>query len=189
MRRRLITLATAALLAVGGFAAAAVASGGDPLGILDDQGTSTVESSVQTSTIQTSTEQESTEQESTDEESTEVEETSKQTTTEIEAQPTTTAAAEQKVTICHHTGSAKHPFHEISVDEHAVDAHTGHGDTLGACPAAPPAATTAAHHGKGPKQASHQEPHAAHSGEHDGGHVSHGNGRNAGGHGSRHGGK
>lgn len=45
--------------------------------------------------------------------------------------------AAHKVMLCHHTGSWKHPFHAITVDEHAVTAHTAHGDTLGACPSTP----------------------------------------------------
>src|SRR3954447_9500016 len=54
--------------------------------------------------------------------------------------------AKHKVTLCHHTGSWKHPFHAISVDEHAVTAHTAHGDTLGACPATPADATPPSKH-------------------------------------------
>jgi hypothetical protein len=38
-----------------------------------------------------------------------------------------------KVTICHHTHSQKNPFVTITVSEHAVPAHLGHGDTVGAC--------------------------------------------------------
>jgi hypothetical protein len=41
--------------------------------------------------------------------------------------------ASHRVTVCHHTGSWKHPFHTVSVDEHALPAHSGHGDTVGAC--------------------------------------------------------
>jgi hypothetical protein len=39
-----------------------------------------------------------------------------------------------KVTLCHHTHSAKHPFVTITVGEPAVPAHLRHGDTLGPCP-------------------------------------------------------
>jgi hypothetical protein len=39
------------------------------------------------------------------------------------------------VTICHHTGSRRHPFHTITVNAHALKAHLGqHGDTIGPCP-------------------------------------------------------
>jgi hypothetical protein len=38
-----------------------------------------------------------------------------------------------RVTICHHTGSRKHPMHTITVSSHAWPAHSHHGDTLGPC--------------------------------------------------------
>ena len=38
-----------------------------------------------------------------------------------------------KVTICHHTHSQHNPFVTITVSEHALPAHLGHGDTVGAC--------------------------------------------------------
>jgi hypothetical protein len=40
---------------------------------------------------------------------------------------------EKKVTICHRTGSKKHPFVTIRVSRRAVPAHLRHGDTLGPC--------------------------------------------------------
>jgi hypothetical protein len=61
------------------------------------------------------------------------------------------AAAKQyadKVTICHHTGSKKKPFHTISVAAAAVPAHLNHGDTLGPCPTTAPS-PTASTKGKG----------------------------------------
>jgi hypothetical protein len=65
-----------------------------------------------------------------------------------------------RVTICHLTGSKKHPGHTITVSSHAVRAHLRHGDHLGACTgletrkgkhdkghAAKPAASTSTTHG------------------------------------------
>lgn len=40
---------------------------------------------------------------------------------------------EDKVTICHRTGSKKKPFHTIRVSRNALKAHLKHGDVLGAC--------------------------------------------------------
>jgi hypothetical protein len=67
-----------------------------------------------------------------------------------------------RVTICHVTGSKKHPAHTITVSSNAVRAHLRHGDHLGACTglelrkgihgkghAAKPAASTTATHGNG----------------------------------------
>jgi hypothetical protein len=56
--------------------------------------------------------------------------------------------AAHKVMLCHHTGSWKHPFHAISVDQHAATAHTARGDTLGACPATPADGTPPTKHEK-----------------------------------------
>ena len=41
---------------------------------------------------------------------------------------TKTTDAAVKVSLCHHTGSWKHPYHLIRVSSHAVDAHRRHGD-------------------------------------------------------------
>src|SRR5829696_8232619 len=49
------------------------------------------------------------------------------------------AAASQyadKVTICHHTHSQKHPFVTITVSRNALPAHLRHGDMIGSCAAA-----------------------------------------------------
>jgi len=48
--------------------------------------------------------------------------------------PTAAQYPASKVTICHHTHSQKNPFVTITVSEHALPAHLGHGDTVGACP-------------------------------------------------------
>src|SRR5436305_2203943 len=43
------------------------------------------------------------------------------------------AQYQYRVTICHITGSKKHPAHTITVSSAAVAAHLRHGDHLGAC--------------------------------------------------------
>ena len=58
-----------------------------------------------------------------------------------------------RVQVCHRTHSKKHPSHTITVSVKALKAHLRHGDTLGACAAAAPAAPkthgkSGEHHGK-----------------------------------------
>ena len=136
MRRRFIGLLATGLLLVAGFTAAAVASGGSPFELLKDQPATTGEPTSARSTRDES-EDVTTEDATKDEESSDEETTSKATT-----------QAEHRVTICHHTGSQRHPFHPITVDEHALTAHTGHGDTVGPCPTTAASTTPAAKHGK-----------------------------------------
>ena len=54
----------------------------------------------------------------------------------------TTVPASGKVTICHHTHSAKNPGVTITVDVHAWKAHQKHGDTVGACTTTTTTSTT-----------------------------------------------
>ncbi len=49
------------------------------------------------------------------------------------------AQYQYRVTICHRTGSKKHPAHTITVSSAAVAAHLRHGDHLGACTSSEPA--------------------------------------------------
>jgi hypothetical protein len=58
-----------------------------------------------------------------------------------------------KVTICHHTGSKKHPWHQITISNKAVAAHLRHGDSL--LLPCPTTATVAKHHGKPSSDTSH----------------------------------
>lgn len=152
MRRRLfVALLATGLLLVAGFTAAAVASGGSPFGFLDDQpATTDVTTTGQDALDQTArdetTSAESTTDESSEDESADDEKADEETATGATA--TAPSDVEHKVTICHHTGSQKHPFHPITVDEHAVPAHTGHGDTVGPCPATTPSTAPAGKHGK-----------------------------------------
>ena len=46
---------------------------------------------------------------------------------------TTTVVGSRKVSVCHRTGSKKHPFVTIKIAQSAVKAHLRHGDAFGAC--------------------------------------------------------
>ena len=152
MRRRLfVALLAAGLLLVAGFTAAAVASGGSPFALLADQSRTANETTTDQGTLDRNTTEKATSTESSEDESSEDESAEGQKTHEKTA--TDEAKSSQKVTICHHTGSKKHPFHAITVDVHAVLAHTGHGDTVGPCPATTSNTAPAAKHGK-PKHSS-----------------------------------
>ena len=60
-------------------------------------------------------------------------------------QYSSTTQYQSRVTICHRTGSKKHPGHTITVSSAAVNAHLKHGDHLGACTGT----ETAKSHGNG----------------------------------------
>jgi hypothetical protein len=68
------------------------------------------------------------------------------------------AAAQYKITICHHTHSKKHPTRTIKVSVNAWKAHAKHGDTMGACaPAAAPSKKANGHSESKPAAASNSE--------------------------------
>src|SRR3954451_2769709 len=91
-----------------------------------------------------------------------------------------TAASAQyqyQVTICHMTGSKKHPAHTIHVAAAAVQAHLKHGDHLGPCGASEPGRKS---HGNGQSSTAPTAPTAPTHGNGNG--NGHGNG-NGNGHG------
>lgn len=145
MRRPITVLATGLLL-LAGFTAAAVASGGSPLDLIASPATTAHDAGARHSArpkraVASASSQPRPAEESggdTDEDRAEV------------AEPRTTRQSERKVVICHHTGSWKHPFHPINVDQRSVAAHTRHGDTLGNCPSVPASEPRASRHGKPP---------------------------------------
>jgi hypothetical protein len=144
VRRRLfVALLGAGLLLVAGFTAASVASGGSPFSLLADQPRAAGDTTTDRDTLDRTTTEQATSAQSTEDESSE-DESAKDEKAE-EKTRTDESKSNQKVTICHHTGSKKHPFHPITVNEHALAAHTGHGDTVGRCPAI---TAPAAKHGK-----------------------------------------
>jgi hypothetical protein len=103
---------TVVALGAAGFAAASIAAGGHFVQMLTGTGDTVTTPTVTVATTTTST-----------------------------TTPTTTGeggGGGRRVTLCHHTGSKKHPFHTITVDQHAVGAHLRHGDTPGACPTVAP---------------------------------------------------
>ena len=64
---------------------------------------------------------------------------------------TGTGPLPSRITICHHTGSKKHPSHALTINRHAWPAHARHGDTLGPCTKSPAqtGALTIPKHGNG----------------------------------------
>ena len=56
-----------------------------------------------------------------------------------------------RVSVCHHTGSRKHPWHAITIGGGALTAHLGHGDQMAPCPTTVPTF----HHGNSSDENSH----------------------------------
>jgi hypothetical protein len=78
-----------------------------------------------------------------------------------------------RVTICHHTGSKKHPWHLITISNNAVPAHLRHHDQMPPCPTT---ATVAKHHGKPSSDPSHSQSSTGPQG-HENNEGDHGNGK------------
>jgi hypothetical protein len=81
------------------------------------------------------------------------------------------AQYQYKVTICHHTGSKKHPWHLITISNRAVPAHLRHHDQMPPCPTT--LTTTGHHHGHGQGPSSNSQ---GHDQDDDGGGHGHDNG-------------
>ena len=90
------------------------------------------------------------------------------------------AQYQYKVTICHHTGSKKHPWHLITISNKAVPAHLRHHDVMPPCP--PPPSTAAKHHGKPSSDTSHGQSSSGTQG-HENNQGGNGNGKDNGHHG------
>jgi hypothetical protein len=152
MKSRLMTLAVTGLLLLTGFTAAAIAGAGSPLDLLTSPAKSPGAShrgkptSAPEQSSARSRKAEEADRDS-DDERAEAEENHPR------------SSSKQKVLICHHTGSWKHPFHPIAVDGHAVPAHTGHGDTVGSCPSL----STSGRAGKNGKPSRPQHPVGPHA--------------------------
>lgn len=138
MRRRLIALLVGVLVVLVAFTAAAVASGVNPLGLMPDKSATQADHALrakhkakQLHATTTQPQQGGPADDSSrgDELGDDDEDGSK-----TQADPSAKTTESHKLRVCHHTGSWKHPVHEISVDEHALPALQAHGDTLGACP-------------------------------------------------------
>ena len=88
------------------------------------------------------------------------------------------AQYQYKVTICHHTGSTKHPWHTISISNRAVAAHLRHGDFVvtptAPCPPKPGQVTTVS-----PTKHGHSKSHTSSSSQN-----AQGKDNNSGGHGN-----
>jgi hypothetical protein len=90
------------------------------------------------------------------------------------------AQYQYKVTICHHTGSKKHPWHLITISNRAVPAHLRHHDVMPPCPTT--ALANADHHGK-PATVTTTSESSSQTGDDDQGGHGHSNGHDSGHHG------
>ena len=138
MRRRLIALLVGVLVVLVGFAAAALASGVNPLGLMPDKSATKADHTLRAkhkakqlhvTTTQPRRGGPADESSRGDDQGDDDEDAAK-----TQADPSAKTTESHQLKVCHHTGSSKHPVHVISVDEHALPALQAHGDTLGACP-------------------------------------------------------
>jgi hypothetical protein len=162
MRRGLIALLAAGLVLVAGVAAAAAAGGSSPMDLFHAKpAKQPVQRPRETSSASRVHVTSSTPARPSGPSAKEEDDQADNEDKDSERGPPSQEPAAHKVMLCHHTGSWKHPFHAISVDEHAVTAHTAHGDTLGACSATPADGTPPTKH---EKQISPMRPHPGNRG-------------------------
>ena len=88
------------------------------------------------------------------------------------------AQYQYKVTICHHTGSTKHPWHLITISNRAVPAHLRHHDQMPPCPTT---ATVAHNQGKPSTETSQSQSSSSTQGHANNG-GGHGSGKDNNGH-------
>jgi hypothetical protein len=89
------------------------------------------------------------------------------------------AQYQYRVTVCHHTGSKKHPWHLITISSRAVRAHLRHHDLMPPCPTS--LTVSSRHHGKPSNVGSHGQSPGPQG--HDDAEDGHGNGKDNGHHG------
>jgi hypothetical protein len=160
MKRALMVIAGAALLALGMWSAVALGARNDErepstlVNTATDTAAETTGERAGTTTGETTGETEDT---TTGETTSETEATTtaktNDTTTGETGESKDTTETGSKVWLCHRTGSSKHPYHVIHISTHARDAHLRKGDVApganNSCPTTQPADAKTHGHGKG----------------------------------------